>query len=46
MAVYRGYLDEGFESCPTEKPDCADNERVTLPFPKALTVFLKDLGYL
>ncbi|WP_321499379.1 hypothetical protein [Breoghania sp.] len=44
--AYRGYRDEGFESCPTEKPNCSESERGTYPFPTALTVFLKEQGYL
>ncbi len=45
-SAYRGYRDEGFESCPTDKPNCSERERGTYPFPAALTVFLKEQGYL
>ncbi|WP_321342694.1 hypothetical protein [Breoghania sp.] len=44
--AYRGYVDEGFESCPKDKPNCSEKEQVTLRFPAALTVFLKQQGYL
>ncbi|PTW62406.1 hypothetical protein C8N35_101449 [Breoghania corrubedonensis] len=46
MTAYRGYADEGFESCPVAKPDCADNERRKLSYPDTLKVFLKQQGYL
>ena len=46
MKAYRGYTDEGFESCPEARPDCAETERRTLRYPDALKVFLKQAGYL
>ena len=46
MKAYRGYADEGFESCPETRPDCEENEKRTLAYPDALKVFLKQQGYL
>ena len=46
IKAYRGLADEGFESCPPDNPGCPQRERQLLPFPQALTAFLKEQGYL